>query len=705
MNPISVLPPKSRGALGCAGQWRLGALLAKPRRLQTQLVIFALLVAIPFGAFCGYLLWRFAAQERADFDSQLQQAATTLASDIDRQLESMRTLLRTVATYRSLRERNWAAFHEQAREALEGTGHWLLVAEPSGQQTVNTSVAFGTLLPVMADTETLKRVVETRTSVVGNLFVGVISRRPIVNVALPVMDGDSIRHILLLVLTPEQHIQGILAEQGLPKGWIGGLSDANAVIVGRSNDNEKYFSTPLPAELANQRHRSGVFEARRVDGSLALRAVSRLRSADWFAAATVDRSLALAAAYKALGAMLVIGVIILIVSISGSIFLGRILTRDIVKLATAGEQLGRGSYAPQEPGIVIEINNVSTALFNAAVDLQAAQLTTARLASIATAALEALIGVDRNGTIETWNRAATMLLGYEDEDVIGQPISILVPVDQRTSQDARIAEVFQGETIRHFDSEVQHKDGRIIPVSISLAPIIDSRGRVTGLVVAAHDISERREWDRRRSLMSRELMHRVKNSLAVAQSIVRSTLRSTPDPAAFAEAFTGRLASMAAAQDIVTDGEWKGADLERLARHQLGGHLTAESPQIRFFGEPVQLPPAAAVPLGLALHELGTNAAKYGALSVPDGVVDLSWSVRVDADKTRTLHLEWRETGGPTVTMPSRQGFGGTLIERGIGDAQVERRFEPSGVICTIDLAIDTHPKPNADFKLNNDAA
>ena len=453
--------------------------------------------------------------------------------------------------------------------------------------------------------------------------------------------------------------------------------------------------------MAEHRLRSGVFDASRIDGTAALRAVIQLKSADWIAAATVDQSLATLAARQALSAMFLIGIILLSVAVSSAIALGRSLTREINTLTRAGENLRMAQPVSETRGIVTEINHVAAVLSNASVEQRRAQLTTARMASIAAAALEALIGVDRHGKIETWNRAATQLLGYEADEAIGQPISILVPDEQRASYEAMLKEVMDGNTFPHFDSNRRHKDGREVPVSMSMAPILDSRGSVTGLVEASHDISDRREWDRRQSLMSRELMHRVKNSLAVLQAIVRTTLRTTPDPKAFAEAFTGRLASMAAAQDIVTDGEWKGADLESLARHQLAIHETGSSPRILISGPPVQLAPDAAVPVGLALHELGTNAAKYGSLSAPGGMVEITWSVVSDAQQRPTLHLKWQEVGGPTVTPPDKQGFGGVLIDRGIGGAQVERVFDPTGLVCTIDVVINPSKSDISSFELH----
>ncbi len=222
--------------------------------------------------------------------------------------------------------------------------------------------------------------------------------------------------------------------------------------------------------------------------------------------------------------------------------------------------------------------------------------------------------------------------------------------------------------------------------SITMAPgLVTEVNDVKRSVVAA--AQRKLEHEAERDLFTRELSHRVKNSFAVLQSILNATLRTTSNPAAFAENFRGRLHSMAAAQDILTSSEWQNAELETLARGQLAAYINPSSPRIRISGGRVLLPATLAVPIGLILHELGTNAAKYGALSVPRGYVTLSWKSMEDTEGRR-VQLEWREHNGPTVAAPERRGFGSTLIERGLADAEVDRRFEPDGVVCVINIKL-----------------
>ena len=189
--------------------------------------------------------------------------------------------------------------------------------------------------------------------------------------------------------------------------------------------------------------------------------------------------------------------------------------------------------------------------------------------------------------------------------------------------------------------------------------------------------------------MTRELAHRVKNSFAVLQAILRSTLKTTSNPQDFAAKFSGRLHSLAAAQDILTDNNWKGAELGSLARHLLSTYIVNEDTRLAISGPEINLPPDYAVPFGLIFNELATNALKHGALSVPGGKIDLSWRVEGKTGAGSNLILTWRELGGPKITSLEPRGFGSALIERSLAGAKVERLFDADGLICTVSLTLN----------------
>jgi two-component sensor histidine kinase len=196
---------------------------------------------------------------------------------------------------------------------------------------------------------------------------------------------------------------------------------------------------------------------------------------------------------------------------------------------------------------------------------------------------------------------------------------------------------------------------------------------------ASRDLSERKQAEELQRLLGNELNHRVKNTLATVQSIVNQTVRGTVDIEVARNAVNARIVSLAGAHDLLTERSWSGADIADLVARAIAPFGTG---QISVDGPSLDVPPNQALALSLALHELATNAAKYGALSRPEGRVELHWKLQEDR-----LSLSWRESGGPRVAPPSRRGFGSRLIEnalcRDLG-GQTRLEFAPDGVRCWI---------------------
>jgi len=214
-------------------------------------------------------------------------------------------------------------------------------------------------------------------------------------------------------------------------------------------------------------------------------------------------------------------------------------------------------------------------------------------------------------------------------------------------------------------------------------PITHPDGEAWGVFVEGSDVTDRVLAERQQKLLLDELNHRVKNTLATVQAIAAQTLRTNPEPAAFRQAFEARILALAATHDLLTATSWRSAGLRDVVLVELKP-FGAE--RYRLEGPDVALTPAEALTLGLLFHELATNAAKYGALSVAEGRVEVRWTVEAGR-----LDLGWRETGGPAVTPPVRRGFGSRLIERSLkgqmgGEAVLE--FAPQGLCCAVSLPL-----------------
>jgi PAS domain S-box-containing protein len=208
--------------------------------------------------------------------------------------------------------------------------------------------------------------------------------------------------------------------------------------------------------------------------------------------------------------------------------------------------------------------------------------------------------------------------------------------------------------------------------------------RIAGVMT---DISAEKESEEKQRLLNQELDHRLKNSFALVQSIVRLSAQSAQDLDAFIDSLEARLRALARGQDVLVAGSWQVADLEEIVREMLAPHVGPEN-RVQIEGPPVQVA-ASAVPLfNMAFHELATNATKYGALSVPGGNVSVCWQVQAD-EAGPALWLTWHESGGPRVPSPPRRGFGSMLIEQALASefgGEIEIAFPPEGVTCSMRL-------------------
>jgi two-component system CheB/CheR fusion protein len=292
---------------------------------------------------------------------------------------------------------------------------------------------------------------------------------------------------------------------------------------------------------------------------------------------------------------------------------------------------------------------------------------------------------DFNGTILDWNRGSEELYGYSREEAIGQRKDKLLAtiVPGSSFAELRVKLLDEGT----WSGELKHKakDGRELMVESRIVlETIDGRQLA---LESTRDVTERKAWEKQQRLLLNELSHRVKNTLAVVQTIAHQTQRQSKSNEHFVESLDGRLSALVRAHTVLVESDWKGADLAALALRQLDPYTSDNAERFRIEGDPIFLPADLATPFGLVFHELATNAAKHGSLSRPSGAVDLSWSLR-PRNNERLLTVVWREHGGPTDNQPKTAGFGTTLIEKALPNATVSRKFGSDGMVCTIELPL-----------------
>jgi PAS domain S-box-containing protein len=309
-----------------------------------------------------------------------------------------------------------------------------------------------------------------------------------------------------------------------------------------------------------------------------------------------------------------------------------------------------------------------------------------RLAAIVESSDDAILSMDLDGIIATWNRGAEKLLGYAAEEVIGKSVAMLIPADKRGEEPEILDRIKRGESVQDYETERLRKDGSPIAISLSVSPIMDGGGTIIGASKIGRDITERKRAEESRELLLQESRHRIKNTLATVQAIAGQTLRHTPPVEQ--QAFLARLHALGEAHDLLTSENWDQAPLRDVVKRALNPFLSSQQQRIAVDGPDVWVPANKSLQLTLALHELATNAAKYGALSNGTGQVRVSWELLSNGEG-RTVRLSWLENGGPPVTAPARKGFGSLLIEQSFaGEGQTHFEFAPKGLRCSLDVSL-----------------
>ncbi|MBV9761201.1 MAG: PAS domain S-box protein [Acidobacteriaceae bacterium] len=296
----------------------------------------------------------------------------------------------------------------------------------------------------------------------------------------------------------------------------------------------------------------------------------------------------------------------------------------------------------------------------------------------------ALFQTDLQGRVTSWNRGAERLFGYSGPDLSGESAARLFTAEDQQILDEELALVAKGK--HHAEARwVVRKDGTRFWAQWVTEPVYDEAGELRGVVKVLRDETERKRAEERQLLLMGELDHRVKNTLAIVQSMATQTLRNSPDASQFVETFQARLQALARAHNLLTRQSWESANVTDIVRDQLT--LNGDTERITVQGPPAFLSPSSTVALSLVLHELGTNARKYGALSAPSGRLQVLWRI---GNVEPVLTVDWTESHGPSVSPPERRGFGATLIEkslRGVGGT-TKLQFLPGGLVCQMEIPL-----------------
>jgi PAS domain S-box-containing protein len=286
------------------------------------------------------------------------------------------------------------------------------------------------------------------------------------------------------------------------------------------------------------------------------------------------------------------------------------------------------------------------------------------------------------------NDSLLSLTGHHRAELLGESLYSLFAEDADSSAVSAVRRGVQRGSGVDCEIKCRRKDGSSFWAALFVNPVSDGQGKIIQHFVSFIDLTKHKQAQAQAKMLIDELSHRVKNTLATVQAIVRQALRSDVDRPTLRQMIKSRLSALSRSHDLLTRGKWKGAGLHEIISETLAPFQPNEAEEQRFIvtGEPMRFPPKAALDLCIVFNELATNAVKYGALSRLGGKVHIDWKLEPSAQGQR-LALTWRELGGPAVRAPAHRGFGTRVIERGLahelgGAGGLD--YRPEGLVCTM---------------------
>ncbi|WP_262030658.1 sensor histidine kinase [Microvirga sp. Mcv34] len=681
--------------------------LSQGARTSLRQVLWGLVLvlALPTMLVAAAGLYSAYRSERRAIDLRMQETARALSLSLDREIEKFVVALQVLSRAPSLARGEFDVFYRLAESTNLADPSWVALSEPGGRIILNTRVPYGVILADSKRPDVLRRVAETRKPYVSDLYVGSLTGQRLITIDVPVMVDDRVAYVLSLGITPDV-FQNIIRDQRVADHWNAAVLDRSRILVARSRAPERFVGQPASANVqeALAAQPEGLLRSVTLDGIPVRTYFSQSPTYGWSFVISIPETELAKSAQRSLFWLTILGAVIL-----GGILLAVLLSRSISKpvdrLVTAAQSLGRGSEITDRATTrVLEFDTIKKALVEAATGIRKHEREREEvLAHMAESEARLRLALNA-GHLGSWELVpstgvfttsaicrANFGRGPDEPFSYADLVASIHPAD-RAGQAEAVAQALANRADLHMEYRVLWPDSSEHWIRVSGRMRNGPDGQLS-IVGVSQDITERRLAEERQALLLHELNHRVKNTLATVQSIASLTRRSADnsDPAAW-NAFMDRLHGMAKTHDLLTATHWQGALLEDVLKNELEPYQDGMRQRIRLRGPRINLQPGAVLALGLAVHELATNAVKYGSLSVPDGKVHVMWAVTSGSGQPALL-VEWVESGGPLVKKPERQGFGSKLIQRGLAQqlgGEIKLDFAPAGIRCVITFPIST---------------
>src|SRR5712671_4761256 len=659
--------------------------LRKPRPLWELQVMLGCAIIAPLVLFGLYTGIRITDAQLRNVREDLAIEARTLSAGVDRVFIGEIERLQALAASPSLRQGDFAEFQRQAEAslALQQRGNIVLI-DRNMQQLVNTFVPFGKPLPKAVVPKPVERTFATGKPQVTGLFMAPVVDQFMFGITVPVEIGGESCYVL--GRSQDQHaLARLVAANELPLGWLVVVADRAHRIIARSEQEDAFIGKELPPAQWHHAGPGGVFEFIDSEGRLSLEASARSELTGWQTAVWAPKAL-LEAPVRALWRTIALTALLAFMLATGlALWLGRIIARSVGRAARAAIALGEGGPMPLSGTPVAEVETLMVELRRTAARRQAAEdwlrESKDRLQTALNVAQLGSYRYDPRHRVFSGDTRSQEIFDFPKNEATIEEILKLVHPDDVEMVQANLEASLDPVDPRLSATEfrLRRGDGEVRWVETLGLAYFEGDGRerrAVSFVGTLADITERKQREEKEHLLMREINHRAKNMLSVVDAIAHQT--ATRNPEDFVERFSERIQALSANQDLLVRNEWNGVEIEDLVCAQLAHFAGLIGSRIAVHGPKLHLKSASAQAIGLALHELATNAGKYGALSTDRGRVDVSWGS--DGD---TFTMTWTERDGPPVAPPKRRGFGTIVMEamteRSV-DGAVDLDYAPSGL-------------------------
>ena len=671
-------------------------------KLSIRLLLLVLIAALPVLAIQVHDLLEQREQRKAQIADQALQLARLTAAQQDEFVEAARFVLSAAALLPEVRARDAAGCSTRMAEIISQFPRIARIGAigPDGIQFCSSDRE--TPRVDLSDRPYVQRAIENRTLAISGYLVGAGNDEATLHFAYPVLDDASRVGAVLLLTFDVDRLSEFLPSTPIAPNVTISLIDGSGVLLAQTPPaleriGRRVRDVDFAAAMVSRRE--GIIEARGGDGVSRLNGFSPLlASADLFAVVGLPWREAFGAAdqlfWREVGLTVFAFALAAVVALISAEFWIR---RPVAALEAAVGRMAKGDLSARaefDRGSSPELRELGRRINAMATALQARQAalleSEERFRAVVETAADGILTINDHGMLEFVNPEAERLFGYRCDELLGQEVRILMPEHDLLDgylgaprSDAAMHPVGIGREVIG-----RRKDGSTFPMLVSLGAFrLAGRRYVTAIL---RDVTERRRFEEHQQLLVAEIDHRAKNLLASVQSMIVLSQRDVRSVDAYAKTLIGRIGAMSRSHDLLSREKWEGARLHDLIRSELDSIVGEDSDAVVIVGEDVRLSARPAQTLALALHELTTNAAKYGALSIPGGRVTITCGI--ERRSSPMLRLDWVESGGPEVRPPERRGFGTTLIERGIAhelDGKTTTEYRSDGLRCRIEVPLN----------------